>query len=233
MNKYNIHQLKRDWSHQTNLWESSQRSLLYRNDRQLVPHNSWCASRVSALTYPLQYLPGKNNVECAWRPWRQSELEEEPSPVFDSSTILMALQGQQQQRKPWWNTSKVYDMEISQEKTRIMAKNNTEGATNDVTMNGQALESVSKFKYLSAIVTDEGSTPEMLSGNGSGHKLKPMWNDKNVKLRTKVRLLRSPVISILLHACEAWQKPSSKERQVQRRWAAINGFSEWHAKSIQ
>ena len=43
-----------------------------------------------------------------------------------------------------------------------MANNNTEGATNDLTVNGQALETVSKFKCLGVFVTDEGPRPDIL-----------------------------------------------------------------------
>ena len=61
------------------------------------------------------------------------------------------------------STSKAYGTEISAEETKIMANNSTEGVTNDITESGQALETVSKFKYLGAIVINEGSMPKILS----------------------------------------------------------------------
>ena len=82
------------------------------------------------------------------------------------------------------NTSKVYGMEIRAENTNIMANNNIEGATNDTTVGGQGLETVSMFKYLGAIVTDEGCGLEILlyiaQAMAALAKLKTTWKAKNI-----------------------------------------------------
>ena len=54
------------------------------------------------------------------------------------------------------NTSASSGMEISAEKTKLMI-NNTNGINKKITVNGQRLETVSKFKYLGSVITDEGS----------------------------------------------------------------------------
>ena len=53
------------------------------------------------------------------------------------------------------NTSRAYGMEVSEEKTKIMTNNIADGSIEDITVNGQQLETVDKFKYLGAQVTDE------------------------------------------------------------------------------
>ena len=53
-------------------------------------------------------------------------------------------------------------MEIIAEKTKLMT-NNTSGFNTEVKVNGQKLETVTSFKYLGSIITDEGSKPEILS----------------------------------------------------------------------
>ena len=58
--------------------------------------------------------------------------------------------------------SKAYGMEISAEKTKLMT-NNTSGINTEIRVNGQKLETVTSFKYLGSVITDEGSKPEMLS----------------------------------------------------------------------
>ena len=58
--------------------------------------------------------------------------------------------------------SKAYDIEISAEKTRLMT-NNTSGINKAIKVNEQKLETVTDFKYLGSIITDEGSKPEILS----------------------------------------------------------------------
>ena len=55
-----------------------------------------------------------------------------------------------------------YSMEISAEKTKLMT-NNTSGINIEIKVNGQKLETVTNFKYLGSVVTDEGSKPDILS----------------------------------------------------------------------
>ena len=47
-------------------------------------------------------------------------------------------------------------MEISAEKTKLMT-NNTSVINTEIQMNGQKLETVTSFKYLGSVITDEGS----------------------------------------------------------------------------
>ena len=40
--------------------------------------------------------------------------------------------------------------------------NNTSGINTEIKINGQKLETVTSFKYLGSVITDEGSKPELL-----------------------------------------------------------------------
>ena len=53
-------------------------------------------------------------------------------------------------------------MEISAEKIKLMI-NNTSGINTQIKSNGQMLETVTSFKSLGSVITDEGSKPEILS----------------------------------------------------------------------
>ena len=53
-------------------------------------------------------------------------------------------------------------MEISAEKIKLMT-NNTIGINTETKVNGQKLQTVTSFKYLGLVITDEGSKPEILS----------------------------------------------------------------------
>ena len=53
-------------------------------------------------------------------------------------------------------------MEVSAEKTKLMM-NNISGINTEIKVNGQILETVTSFKYLGSVITDEGSKPETLS----------------------------------------------------------------------
>ena len=115
-------------------------------------------------------------------------------------------------------TSSKYGMEISAEKTKLMT-NNTKGISLHVRIGGQKLETVQSFKYLGSVVTDEGSKQEIMSRIaqtiGALTKLKAIWKDKNIALSSKIRLMRSLVISIFLYACETWTLTAELEKKIQ------------------
>ena len=77
---------------------------------------------------------------------------------------------------------RVTKMEISAEKTKLMT-NSANGTQREIIFKGQKLGKVTSFKYLGAIVSDEGLKPEVLS---------------------RIVLMRSLVIAIFLYACESW-----------------------------
>ena len=58
--------------------------------------------------------------------------------------------------------STAYGMEISGEKTNLMT-NNTSGINTEIKVNGQKLETVTSFKYLGSVITDEGSKTDIIS----------------------------------------------------------------------
>ena len=58
--------------------------------------------------------------------------------------------------------SRGYSMEISAEKTKLKT-NNTSGINTEIKVDGQKLETVTSFKYLGSVITDEGSKPDILS----------------------------------------------------------------------
>ena len=96
-------------------------------------------------------------------------------------------------------------MEISAEKTSLMT-NSANGIQRYIKVKGQKLGTVTSFKYLGAVVSDDSSKPEILSRIAQTaaalSKLKPIWRIKT-SLGSKVKLIRSLVISIFLYACES------------------------------
>ena len=80
-------------------------------------------------------------------------------------------------------------MEISAENIKLMT-NNTSGINTKIKVNGQKPETVTGFKYLGSLITDEGSKPRMLSkiaqATAALTRLKPVWNDKSISLSSKI-----------------------------------------------
>ena len=104
-------------------------------------------------------------------------------------------------------------------------------------MNGQRLETVTSFKYLGSVITDEGSKPEILSRlaqiTAALTRLKPVWIDKSISLSSKIRLMRSLVTSIFLYACESWTLKAELQRRIQamERGAAARYYTS-HTKTM-
>ena len=107
-------------------------------------------------------------------------------------------------------------MEISAEKTKLMT-NNTSGINTEITINGQKLETVTSFKYLGSVITDEGSKREILSRiaqTAALTRLKTVWNNRSISLSSKIQLMRSLVTAIFLYASESWTLTAELHRKA-------------------
>ena len=75
------------------------------------------------------------------------------------------------------------------------------------------------FKYLGAIISNEGSKPEILSRiaqtTAALSRLKIIWKDKNISLASKVKLMRTLILSTFLYACESWTLTAETEGRIQ------------------
>ena len=69
--------------------------------------------------------------------------------------------------------------------------NNANGIQREIKVKGQVLGTVTSVKYIGAVVSDDGSIPEILSriaqATAAVTKLKPIWRDNNVSLGSKVK----------------------------------------------
>ena len=64
--------------------------------------------------------------------------------------------------------------------------NSANGFQTEIKVNGQKLGTVTSFKDLGAVVSENGSKPEFLSriaqATAALTKLKPIWRDNNISL---------------------------------------------------
>ena len=114
--------------------------------------------------------------------------------------------------------STVYGKEISGERTKLMT-DNTSNINTEIKMNGHRIVTVTSFKYLDSVITDEGSKPEILSRiaqtTAALTKLKPVGIDEIISLSSKIRLMCSLVTSIFLYTCESWTLTEELQRRIQ------------------
>ena len=115
-------------------------------------------------------------------------------------------------------TTTRYKMEIGPDMTKVMT-NNPNGFQREIKIKGQRLEEAENFKYLGAIIFNEGSKPEILSRiaqtTAALSRLKVIWRDKNISLASKVKLMRTLILSTFLYACESWTLTAEIERRMQ------------------
>ena len=87
-------------------------------------------------------------------------------------------------------------MDIDPGKTKVMT-NNPNGFQRGIKVKGQRLEGVENFKYLGAVVSNEGSGPEILPRMGRAAAalsgLKVVWGHGGVSLASGVGLMRTLV----------------------------------------
>ena len=93
--------------------------------------------------------------------------------------------------------------------------NNTSGINTSITVDGQKFETVTSFKHLGSFISDDGSKPEILSRIAQTiaalTRLKTVWNERNLFLRSKIRLKCSRVTFVFLCACEPWMQRRIQE----------------------
>ena len=127
--------------------------------------------------------------------------------------------------------STAYDMETSAEKTKLMT-NKTSGIKTEIKVNGQNLETVTSFKYLGSVITNEGSKPKILSmitqTTAALTRLKQVSDDRSISLSSKIRLMCSLVTSIFLCACES----STLRAELQRIIKAFGMRCYWQIVRI-
>ena len=115
-------------------------------------------------------------------------------------------------------TTTRFKMEIGPDKTKVMT-NNPNGNLREIKIKGQRLEEVENFKYLGAIISNEGSKPQILSRiaqtTAALSRLKIIWRDKNISLASKVMLMRTLILSTFLYACDSWILTAEIERRIQ------------------
>ena len=74
--------------------------------------------------------------------------------------------------------------------------------------NGKGKRAETGYRDKVQVVSVKSSKLDILSridqATATLTKLKPIWRDNNISLGSKVKLVRSLVISVFLYACESW-----------------------------
>ena len=115
------------------------------------------------------------------------------------------------------NEQVFFGLKINAEETKLLRLNTSN--TEKVQVDGQDIEEVESFVYLSANVSNEGGTEDGIKARlGKArlpyNKLDKFWKNSQFTIRTelKVNVFTSSVISVLLYGCETWRTTKADEK---------------------
>ena len=104
-------------------------------------------------------------------------------------------------------TSKKIGLEINVPKTKILKLN--ANSQEPITIGDQILEDVDCFEYLGSKIDEAGGTltdvkARINKSRTAFASLNKIWNSNNISIKTKLRLFKSNVLSVLLYGAETW-----------------------------
>src|SRR6267154_1703899 len=111
---------------------------------------------------------------------------------------------------------KEYGMEINVKKTKVMVVSRMEemtGMQRSILLDGVPLEQVKHFKYLGSWITDDAKSDDDIKTR-VGMAKAAFWQNKelmrrNIRFKTKMKILNCFVFSILNYGCESSSSSSS------------------------
>ena len=104
-------------------------------------------------------------------------------------------------------TSKKVGLEINVQKTKILRINAK--SQEPISIGDQILEDVTCFEYLGSKLDEVGGTladvkSRINKSRTAFASLTKVWNSNNISIKTKLRLFKSNVLSVLLYGAETW-----------------------------
>ncbi|GFS00135.1 endonuclease-reverse transcriptase [Elysia marginata] len=190
--------------------------------RKLFQDDGWRQTGLSPFSCALQYISRADNAgHCAptqsnnlhWlRPICNLRFADDIDLIAGSQAELQVLTDR------LVASSKAFGMEVSSEKSKVMVSSER---VNDasITMDDKPLELVHKFKYLGALLHEDGSSTvevrtRIALATAAFVKLGKIWKS-SISFKAKHKLFRSLVSSILTYGCETWTLLADTERRIQ------------------
>ena len=108
-------------------------------------------------------------------------------------------------------------LRINRRKSKVMRMNNRN--TNSISSDGEDLEEVETFCYLGSVVNINGEVKEEVNiriGKAATafRKLVNIWKPRKISRKTKIKLYKSNVRSVLLYAAETWRTNKEIESRL-------------------
>jgi hypothetical protein len=126
----------------------------------------------------------------------------------DQGMVASTEKGLQEVMDGLNETAKRYDMKINVKKTKAMVVSREEGRAVNIVIDGQKVEQVATFKYLGAVMTENGTCIEEVKARigmakQAFGKIKELVT-KRLKRELKKRMVKTLVWPVALYGCETW-----------------------------
>ena len=140
--------------------------------------------------------------------WNFTSILEDLDFADDVALLAHRHQDMQEKTSDMASTAGQIGLKISSKKTKHMRMNNKNNTA--ITVNGEALEEVEYFTYLGSKMTTDGDSEKEVrerisKASQAFASLKTIWRTRKISTKTKLRLFKSNVLSILLYGAESWK----------------------------
>jgi hypothetical protein len=139
----------------------------------------------------------------------------------DTTLLANRKQGLQNLLKRVKKASEKSGLYLNMKKTKIL----TTAKWNVFELDGEEIEVVKDFSLLGSLIDRDGGCKREVKRRMALSKqamvgLQKIWKDKNITLRTKMRLVKAMVFPVALYGCEAWTKTKAikKKLDVTEMW---------------
>lgn len=142
------------------------------------------------------------NTGIRWKLW----LKLDDLDFADDITLTASTKGQIQQKVTNLSTnSEKTGLKINSEKTKLLRLNMT--SSENVRVDKHDIEDVESFVYLGEYISKTGGTEKDIKaklgkGRATYSKLDRIWKNSQFTYKTKIKIFKSNVISMLLYGCE-------------------------------
>ena len=115
-------------------------------------------------------------------------------------------------------TARKIGLKVNAKKTKVMRINNK--AEEEVHLQGQDLEDVDDFTYLGSVVSKDGGADKDIKqrlgkARQAFNMLRPIWKASTYSKRTKIKIFKSNVKSVLLYGAESWKMTEGVKKKLQ------------------
>jgi hypothetical protein len=137
----------------------------------------------------------------------------------DQAMVASTEEGLQRIMNGLTNTARLYEMKVNAKKTKTMLVSKRPGREISILIEGQNLEQVTKFKYLGAIITENGKCDEEVRmrigmAKDAFYKKKELLT-KGFNRSLRKRIVKATIWTVAMYASETWTLRKEEIRRLE------------------